>query len=84
MILQVFFNLSKLLLEKRLFVPGYEKRRLWAHIACYNFIFILSGFVIIIFCIPESLLLGILSMPRTDIVTEAKVRNEWLPPCGVS
>lgn len=71
----MFFNLSKLLLWKRLLVLGYEKRRLWTGITFCNFIFSLAGFVIIIFCIPESPLLGISSMLEMDTVTEVKMRN---------
>lgn len=55
-------------------MPGYGKRRLWTGIVFCNFI--LAGFVITIFCLPESLLLGILSMPAMDTVTEAKMINE--------
>lgn len=72
----MFFNLSKLLVWKRLLVTGYEKRRLWTGITFCNFIFILTAFVIIIFHIPDSLLLGISSMSEMDTVTEVIMRNE--------
>lgn len=65
-------------------MPGYEKRRLWTGITFCNFIFFPAAFAIIIFCIPERLFLGILSMPETDTVTEVTMKNELLPPCGVS
>lgn len=49
----MFYNLSKFS-WKRLLVSGYQKARLWIAVTFCNFIFILTAFVIIVFCIPVS------------------------------